>query len=138
MSTQDLASQLPKEGFPFKTSTRRIRKLMPEIVKARGAQNLDVSLQLGQFELQRRAGARLGSIALVVSLASLLFGAGAACYARLAFVSSDRWEKKQFEQLEQLKTLATMQADVAAMRAAVEKLATVPIPRGNSPAKPRR
>ena len=109
-----------QDEFPFKSSTAEIKRLLPQIRKARGQRNYDVEMQLAQFELQSRAAARTNRIALGVAGAALVISIVAAGvtahYARAAFQSSERWERNQLAALEQL------QQDGAAIRQALERL----------------
>jgi hypothetical protein len=102
-------------GFPFKSSTRVIKDLLPQIARDRGGPDLDVVMQMGQNELQNRVTSCVARIALGVALITLLVTGAAAWYARVAFQSSERWEQNQLAALERL------QKDGAAMRQALEK-----------------
>ena len=56
-----------QDEFPFQSSTDEIKRLLPQIRKARGQKNYDVEMLLGQFELQNCATARTGKVALAVA-----------------------------------------------------------------------
>jgi len=109
-----------QDEFPFQSSTDEIKRLLPQIRKARGQKNYDVEMLLGQFELQSRATARTGKVALAVAgialLVSIVFGSITAHYAHAALQSGQQWEQKQLAALEQLRQ------DGAAMRSTLEKL----------------
>ena len=109
-----------QDEFPFQSSTDEIKRLLPQIRKARGQKNYDVEMLLGQFELQSRATSRTGKVALAVAgialLVSIVFGSITAHYARAALESGQQWEQKQLAALEQLRQ------DGAAMRSTLEKL----------------
>ena len=113
-----------QDEFPFQSSTAEIKRLLPQIRKARGAKNYDIEMQLAQFELNSRAAARTGWIALGVAgvalLVSIVFGSITAHYARAALESSQQWEQKQLAALEQLRQ------DGAALRNALEQLEAKP------------
>jgi len=125
-----------QDEFPFKSSTAEIKRLLPQIRKARGQKNYDVEMQLAQFELQSRAAARTSRIALGVAGAALLvsvISAGVtAHYARAAFQSSERWEQRQLAALEKLQNDGTAIRD--ALRQAIDKLdAARPAPAVKAP-----
>src|ERR1043166_705379 len=80
------------DGFPFTSSTRQIKRLLPQIWKDPRTTSYDLMLQMGQSELQNRAVRFTGWVALGLAVVTLVVSLLAAYYAREALRSSDRWE----------------------------------------------
>lgn len=114
------------DDYPFGLSDSELQAKVKEFTeKLAGGDTVRWAplVQLGLSELQNREtrrsntmSRRVANAALAVSVGALVFTGAAVYYARDAARSSERWERRQAEQLEALRQ------DAAGTRTAVEQL----------------